>query len=95
MKGQGGRLLEPEEMDRLEKAGYNTAGKPASVEKDEASMVQGTREVAPQLHSTGEIDLDEEARRFEEELAEMAGDGEAGMQRRRAVEMVEIEDDGT
>ncbi|KAG9626069.1 hypothetical protein KCU86_g12407, partial [Aureobasidium melanogenum] len=43
-KGQGGRLLEPEEVDKLEKAGYNDARKIADEMEKEAEFEMMSRE---------------------------------------------------
>ncbi|KAK4890041.1 hypothetical protein LTR27_011260 [Elasticomyces elasticus] len=95
VKGQG-RLLEPEEADKLEKSGYVAAQKAA----DEASLEARFEQVSSEVRAEGLAgkDLDEEARRFEEELGEIYPDGALemeGIESRRGVEMEEVEDEGT
>nr|POE79683.1 protein saf1 [Quercus suber] len=87
VKGQG-RLLEPEEVDRLEKAGYMDA-KNAS---EEASRESRHAQIAANLEAQGEdADLDEEMRKFENELGDIySGPGERTA---KGVQMEEVEDE--
>ena len=67
VKGQTqGRLLEPEELERLEKEGYKDAKEAAEAVAQEAeySMMTGQADGV-------EVDLDAEEERFEEELRKM------------------------
>ena len=89
VKGEG-RLLEPEEIDRLEQAGYYAAQKAAEEASDETAFREA-RSVA-RAEATDEADLDEEEARFERELANM--EAEEAMQAPRAVQMEEVEDEG-
>lgn len=74
-KGEGGRLLEPEELEKLEKAGYVSAEKAAGEAEKEA-------EFSAMASGDGDADLEEEERRLEEELrraeAEVNGQGLVG-----------------
>jgi len=93
IKGQG-RLLEPEEAEKLEKAGYFAAKKaPDAGEQDSGDRhteQQGLKEVQTQA-----LDMDEEARKFQAELAGLIGKppGEvhAG---RRTVQIEDVKDAG-
>ncbi|KAK4550713.1 hypothetical protein LTR36_000292 [Oleoguttula mirabilis] len=96
IKGQGGRLLEPEELDKLEQSGYVAAQKAADAAGLEAQLEQRSSKVRAEASMEEGIDLDEEARRFEAEInsiypaeAEELPDG------RRAVQMEDVDDDGT
>jgi len=92
MKGQG-RLLEPEEADRLEKAGYTDA----RGAMEEGGSGAGLTQISSETRGKGaeNIDLDEEARRFEREIGGVfppiaeSGDGA------RKVQVEEIEDEDT
>lgn len=67
VKGQTqGRLLEPEELERLEREGYKDAKEAAEATEQEAEygMMAGQADGA-------EVDLDAEEERFEEELRKM------------------------
>lgn len=66
-KGQGGRLLEPEELDKLEYAGYGDAAGAAEEATKEAAFKMMNAEVQAQAQGD-EFDIDEEARHFEREL---------------------------
>ena len=89
VKGEG-RLLEPEEIDKLEKAGYYAAQKAADAASDETTFREA-RSVA-RAGAMDKADLDEEERRFEEELARM--EAEEALQGPRAVQVEEVEDEG-
>lgn len=89
LKGEG-RLLEPEEADRLEQAGYRAAQKAA----EEAGREAEFREHSAKIRADGraDVDMDEEARRFEEEINEIYPP--EAENRPRAVQIEEVEDDG-
>lgn len=91
IKGQG-RLLEPEELDKLEQSGYKAAHKAA----EEAGLEARLRQVSSEVRAEGMegVDLDEEARRFEEEIGGIYPE-EAEEVGRRGVQMEEVEDEGT
>lgn len=93
VKGQG-RLLEPEEMDRLEKAGYVAAKKAADAGEEENRRREEMRRVGQGREA---LDLEEEARRFEMEMASLNRDTKAEIETGtgRATEMEEVDDDGT
>lgn len=78
-KGEGGRLLEPEELDRLEKAGYGDAAGAAEEATKEAAYNMMNAEVEEKMKQDDGFDIDAEARRFEQEL--------------RGVEMEEVPDE--
>lgn len=63
-KGEGGRLLEPEELDKLEKAGYGDASKVVEEATKEAQYKMMNAEV----EGGPAANFDEEAKRFEEEM---------------------------
>jgi hypothetical protein len=96
VKGQG-RLLEPEELDKLEKSGYMAAKKAASEAGREARLEQAS--VLAMAEADG-VDLDDELNKFEREMSNIypteaeqivvsnAGDGT------RKVQLEEIEDEG-
>jgi hypothetical protein len=85
VKGQG-RLLEPEELDRLEQEGYRDAGKAteAAVQEAQHGMMAVENEMARQEAADTSMDPDqtlkEEEERFEREL--------------RKVEIEDVEDEG-
>ncbi|KAI6904213.1 hypothetical protein KC318_g11394 [Hortaea werneckii] len=95
IKGTGGRLLEPEEADRLEKSGYMAAQHAADEAGSEATFDQTAHEVAGERERGN--DLDEEARRFENEIASIyPADAEhMGSKGDKGVEMEKVEDEGT
>ncbi|KAM3415231.1 hypothetical protein BST61_g8762 [Cercospora zeina] len=62
----GGRLLEPEEIDKLERAGYYAAQKAAEEAGREADAEQMSAAVNAQ--AGGDVDLDQQLRQFEEEM---------------------------
>ncbi|KAK0270643.1 hypothetical protein LTR35_010851 [Friedmanniomyces endolithicus] len=98
LKGQAGRLLEPEEVEKLEKSGYVAAPKAAEEAAVEVKSEPVSGEVTRggMLTAVGMDDgaLDEEARRFEEEMAKMEREGTEEV-RGRGVQIEEVEDDGT
>jgi hypothetical protein len=92
MKGQG-KLLEPEEADRLEKAGYMAAQKAADAGEKEERLKQMEQQIrAPPADQ--DIDMEEETRRFEREMAELIGEPLSQQDGRRTVQMEDVRDDG-
>ncbi|KAL1311329.1 hypothetical protein AAFC00_001506 [Neodothiora populina] len=66
-----GRLLEPEELDNLEKAGYGDAEKAVDEAEKEAGFKMMNAQVLAQEaqgEDADDFDIDAEARRFEKEL---------------------------
>jgi hypothetical protein len=92
VKGQG-RLLEPEEADRLEKAGYLAAQKAAEAGEKEERFNQLAQEAKAPLQNQ-DIDMEEEARRFEMEMAELIGEPPSQQDGRKTVQMEDVQDDG-
>ena len=92
IKGQG-RLLEPEEADRLEKSGYMAAQKAAEAGEEEERFDQLAQEAKAPVQNQN-IDLEEEARRFEMEMAEMIGEPPSQQDGRKTVQMEDVQDDG-
>lgn len=91
-KGQG-RLLEPEEADRLEKAGYMAAQKAAEAGEKEERLKQMEQQVkAPATRQ--DVDMEEETRRFEMEMADLIGEPPSQQEDRRTVQMEDVQDDG-
>lgn len=90
VKGEG-RLLEPEEIEKLEKAGYYAAQKAAGAAGQEADHKQAT--IAAETQDNPGVDMDEEMRKFEAEMAATFSD-EAQPARRAHVQLEEVEDDG-
>jgi hypothetical protein len=89
VKGEG-RLLEPDEIDRLEKAGYYASQKAA----EEAGLEARFEQVGAEVRAEGDgADLDEEARRFEQEIADLYPAEEEKLPRRVHIEDVEDEGD--
>lgn len=80
-----GRLMEPEELDRLEEEGKADAARAAEeMEKEAAYKMMNAQEQQRQQRGRGAVDqktLDEEAARFEREI--------------RAVQVEDVSDDGT
>jgi hypothetical protein len=91
-KGQG-RLLEPEEADRLEKAGYMAAQKAAEAGEKEERLKQMEQQVKATA-TRQDIDLEEEARRFEMEMADLIGEPPSQQEERKTVQMEDVQDDG-
>lgn len=92
IKGQG-RLLEPEEADRLEKSGYMAAQKAAEAGEKEERFKQLEQEGKAPLQNQ-DIDMEEEARRFEMEMAELIGEPPSQQDGRKTVQMEDVQDDG-
>jgi hypothetical protein len=92
IKGQG-RLLEPEEADRLEKAGYLAAEKAAEAGEKEERFNQLAQEAKAPLQNQ-DVDMEEEARRFEMEMAELIGEPPSQQDGRKTVQMEDVQDDG-
>ncbi|TKA27529.1 hypothetical protein B0A50_04359 [Salinomyces thailandicus] len=93
VKGTGGRLLEPEEADRLEKSGYMAAQHAADEAALEAKFDQVSHEVAAE-GADGDA-MEEEVRRFEEEIAQIYPEEDEQIGGGRGVAMEEVEDEGT
>ncbi len=97
LKGQAGRLLEPEEVEKLEKSGYVAAPKTAEGAALEAKAALASGEAGSEgapMSGLEDRGLDEEARRFEEELAGIEAEGAEKVSGKR-VQVEEVEDDGT
>jgi hypothetical protein len=92
VKGQG-RLLEPEEADRLEKVGYLAAEKAAEAGEEEERFKQLAQEAKAPLQNQ-DIDMEEEARRFEMEMADLIGEPPSQQDGRKTVQMEDVQDDG-
>ena len=88
-KGEG-RLLEPDEIERLEKAGYYAAQKAT----EEAGAEAGLEQESSFVRAAGMAgaDLDEEARRFEEDIGDIYP--EEAERVPRGVQIEEVEDEG-
>ena len=96
VKGEG-RLLEPEEIERLEKSGYYAAQKATQAAGEEATFEQRGAEARTERDwEQGDADdMDEEVRRFEEEFGKIYPSQMEGVKRgARDVEMEEVEDEG-
>jgi hypothetical protein len=91
-KGQG-KLLEPEEADRLEKAGYMAAQKAADAGEKEERLKQMAQQIRAPATSQ-DIDMEEETRRFEMEMADLLGEPLSQQEERRTVQMEDVQDDG-
>ncbi|KAF2718297.1 hypothetical protein K431DRAFT_287801 [Polychaeton citri CBS 116435] len=92
VKGEGGRLLEPEEIDRLEKAGYYDAKK-ATEAADQGPLHE--REVAGvRAQQGGDADMEEEMRRYEAEIEALHGGGTKVATGPGKVVLEEVEDEG-
>lgn len=92
IKGQG-RLLEPEEADRLEKSGYMAAQKAAEAGEKEERIEQLQQQTKAQGQNA-DIDMAEEQRRLELELAELIGEPPSQSDGRKTVQMEDVQDDG-
>jgi hypothetical protein len=92
VKGQG-RLLEPEEADRLEKSGYLAAEKAAEAGEKEERFKQLAQEAKAPLQNQ-DIDMEEEARRFEMEMADLIREPPSQQDGRKTVQMEDVQDDG-
>ena len=88
------RLLEPEEIDKLEKAGYYAAKKTSDEAATETGLERLTSNVSATDTRTIGVDLEAETRKFEAELAELDADGVAALSGLGHVEMEEVEDEG-
>jgi len=89
VKGEG-RLIEPEEAERLERAGYLAAGKAAEEADREAQLKRQDAEI----RSMGgkDVDLEVEARRFEAEISEVFPPKAEGGP--RPVQIEDVDDEG-
>lgn len=93
VRGQG-RLLEPEEADRLEKAGYFAAEKAAEAGEREERFRQLEQQGKKPTEQQA-LDMEEEARRFEAEMAGLIGEPpRGGQESKRTVQMEDVEDAG-
>lgn len=91
VKGEG-RLLEPEEIEKLEKAGYYAAQKAAGAADEEIRHEQA---VAATKAQDPDVDMDAELRRFEAEMAAtFTEETEQNYGRRAHVQLEEVEEDG-
>ncbi|KAF2160135.1 hypothetical protein M409DRAFT_29430 [Zasmidium cellare ATCC 36951] len=89
-KGQG-LLIEPEEVEKLEKAGYYAAAKAG----EEAALEARFEQTSAEVRAEGEGgDLDEELRRFEREMGQIYPSQEERVDVPRRVVMEEVEDEG-
>lgn len=95
VKGEG-RLLEPEEIDRLEKSGYYFAQKAAQAAAEESRHEQRVVEVhAQQDWERGNVDdMDDELKQFEQELGQIYPSQAGQIGGRMRVEMEDVEDEG-
>ena len=92
MKGEG-RLLEPEEIDRLEKAGYGAAKAAADeAEKEERYSYAVNQAKSEEVKDMSLDDLDAEARRFEADMRKLEAETEPNGP--RPVQVEDVEDDG-
>lgn len=92
VKGQAGRLVEPEEIEKLERAGYYAAERPGQEPGLEARFEQTSAEVRAEGE---EADMEEELRRFESEMKKIhPKEAESVREPARTVVMEEVEDDG-
>jgi len=87
VKGEG-RLLEPEEIDKLEKSGYYAARKATEAAGQEAELEQRAAEVKAQDE---DLDMDE-LRKFEEEIGRIYPSQVEGAP--RGVQLEEVDDEG-
>ncbi|SMR50586.1 unnamed protein product [Zymoseptoria tritici ST99CH_1E4] len=90
VKGEG-RLLEPEEIEKLEKAGYYAAEKAA----EEAEKEEGIQQViaGTGADGDGDLDMDAEMKKLEFEMNGIEST-EGDQNPRRQVQMEEVDDDG-
>lgn len=94
VKGQG-RLLEPEEIDKLEKAGYYAAQKAAEEAGEEAARMEIEVEEAEAPPGTTDVDMELQLKRFEEEMKGLDHPQEQEPSTtKRVVQLEEVDDDG-
>lgn len=94
VKGQG-RLLEPEEIDKLEKAGYYAAQKAAEEAGEEAARMEIEVEEAEAPPGTTDVDMELQLKRFEEEMKGLDPQQEQEPSTtKRVVQLEEVDDDG-
>ncbi|KAI5369803.1 Putative WW domain binding protein [Septoria linicola] len=91
VKGAG-RLLEPEEIDKLEQAGYYAAQKAAEEADKEADAEQSRAQVKAQAGD--DVDMEEQLRRFEEEMKDIYPAEEERLPPAKGVQLEEVDDDG-
>lgn len=90
IKGQG-RLLEAEEIEKLEKSGYYAANKAA----EEAGLESRFEQTASEVRAEApEVDMDAEYRRFEEEMKNDIYPPGAESAPNKHVQMEEVDDEG-
>lgn len=89
-KGQG-RLIEPEEIEKLEKAGYYAANQATQEAALESRFEQTAAEVRGQAQ---DADMEEELKRFEQEINAIYPKEQEKVPGRRQVQMEEVEDEG-
>jgi hypothetical protein len=88
-QGQG-RLLEPEEIEKLENAGYYAVEKAAEQAEMEDKLMQANLKAKAQTGNTDEFEA--ELRRFESEIDHIYPSTETG--NRRQVQLEDVSDDG-
>lgn len=94
VKGQG-RLLEPKEIDKLEKAGYYAAQKAAEEAGEEAARMEIEVEEAEAPPGTTDVDMELQLKRFEEEMKGLDPRQEQEPSTaKRVVQLEEVDDDG-
>lgn len=89
VKGQG-RLLEADEIEKLEKAGYYAANQAAQEAGLEARFEQTASEVRAE---DPDVDMDEEYKKLEREMNEIYSTGQE-TSGNRMVQVEEVDDDG-
>lgn len=89
VKGQG-RLIEPEEIEKLEKAGYYAADKAAEEAAFEARFEQTNAEVSGEAE---DVDMEDELKKFEREIGQIYPAEEEEVLGKQ-VQVEEVEDSG-
>lgn len=87
-----GRLLEAEELDKLEQSGYYAAKKAAEEAGQESAYRQVVAATKAQ-QADNDVDMDDELRKFEREMKDIYPAGE-GNDSTRQVQMEDVEDEG-
>ena len=93
VKGQG-RLLEPEEIDKLEQAGYYAAKKAADEAGEEAARLEVGAEARAAPPGTDDVDMELQLKRFEEEMKGLEPPQDGQYASTRQVQLEEVDDDG-
>lgn len=96
LKGEGGKLLEPEELDKLEQSGYGlkqAAKQDAQKAAADASLEARYKQVSAEVRAEDADDMEAEARRFEEEIAGIYPEEAEQIEPGRGVQMEEVEDE--